>query len=376
MDQLGIYGENESAPWITRLIKLFERYESYELHIVAPYWKILSKKYFVQKGTPYHFFPWRVSPFGKNINTMIHYETGHFYTNYQIKKIVNKIKPDLIHLFGFENPRYSAGVFQFKERIPILISVQGFSSSQEMGNRYQQKRILIEQKIIKGFTNFGVRDNQMTEFIKFLNPSSIFFWHEMAINKPKLTISQENNIDFVFFARITKDKGIEDLIKALSVVKREKKDVSLCIIGFASERYKEKIISLISEAGLDQNVYFKGEVKTQNEVFEFVSHSKICVLPTWADTIPGTILESMFMKIPCISYKTGGIPTLNDYSETIRLVEKGDIKSLAAQMLFLLNNPEYSNEMANNAYEYVNKRWGDMKIYDEFEKIYHKLLSV
>ena len=67
------------------------------------------------------------------------------------------------------------------------------------------------------------------------------------------------------------------------------------------------------------------------DVFKEAIKAKICVLPTYYDVIPGTIIESMFMKIPVVAYAVGGIPTLNDNVETVRLVDKYDINGLAKE---------------------------------------------
>jgi len=45
-----------------------------------------------------------------------------------IKNIIIKINPDIIHLFGAENAYYSSTILQFRNKYPIVITVQGFIS--------------------------------------------------------------------------------------------------------------------------------------------------------------------------------------------------------------------------------------------------------
>ncbi|MCK4664752.1 MAG: glycosyltransferase [Bacteroidales bacterium] len=378
-ERLKINQSKEFAPWISRLIEIFNEYSSnVELHIVAPYWPILTYNYFVDNNIHYHFFPYRIVPGKSGYSCLIHVKTNYLYTKSWIRKIVEKICPDIIHLFGFENPRYSSGVFQLKDKYPVVITVQGFASAQYVKKlrKAHIKRLMIEQQIIMQFKYFGVRNTVMKDFISFINQDPIFFQHEIPVTKPDLKSSDKiNKYDFVFFARVCKDKGIEDLIKSLAIIKKSKNNVSLCIIGQLVKSYKQKFYDLISEFKLNNNITYKGELQNQNDVHRIALTAKISVLPTLTDTIPGTILESMFMKIPCVSYTTGSIPSLNEHYETIKLVERGSIKELAKQMDFLLDNPDYSSKMADKAYEYVSKRWDDKKIYNDIKNIYSELLN-
>ena len=46
-------------------------------------------------------------------------------------------------------------------------------------------------------------------------------------------------------------------------------------------------------------------------------NARICVLPTYHDILPGTILESMFMKLPVIAYDVTGLSELNDKGQSV-----------------------------------------------------------
>ena len=366
----------EYAPWISQLINIFSEYSKAEIHVVSPNWHICKIKYFKHNGIHYHFFPVKIFPGKSAYSTLLHFQINFFIPKYFIKNIIKRINPDLIHLFGSENPYYSSGILQFKNKYPVLMSVQGFASCQKfLHKKNHRKRVMIEQRIIQKFNNFGVRDEAMKNFISFLNTDANFYWHEMPVIKPDNIEIESKKYDFIFFSRVTKDKGIEDLIKALSIIKRFKKNISLCVIGQISEKYTKTFYNLISEYDLKNNIFYKGALNYINDVHKIAIMSKVSVLPTWADTIPGTIIESMFMKIPCVSYNTGGIPTLNEKKETIKLVERGDIVGLARQMEFLLDNPVYSKKMAERAYEYVNNRWNDKNIYVQVSNIYEKMLN-
>ena len=87
----------------------------------------------------------------------------------------------------------------------------------------------------------------------------------------------------MFFARVCKDKGIEDLLLALSIAKQEIPNISLHIIGSISNSYKNKLNTMIQILNLEQNVIFMGFMPTQEEVFKHAAKAQICVLPTYHD---------------------------------------------------------------------------------------------
>jgi len=375
-DKLGIQKSIEFAPWIDRFIDIFKNRKDIEIYIISPHKNINSFKTYNEGNIHYNFFPFMIPQIPKRILWLFHYITNFFLIKFFVKKIVNKINPDLIHMFGTENAYFTSSIFQFKKKYPVLISIQGFASHMLSNKYYSKKRKKVEIEIIKNFNNFGTRNKEMDEFLLSINKNIKFYYHEFAIYKPKYISSETTKkiYDIVFFARISKDKGIEDLIKAISKIKKNKKDIKVCVIGPGSTKYDNFLKTLSLNLGVKDNIDFIGALNTVDEVHNIAVQAKVSVLPSYYDTIPGTILESMLMKIPCIAYDVGGIPTLNSKNETILLVKKGDINELAKKILYLLNNKRKSDELTENAFHLVNSRWNDNDIYNSILDSYEKIL--
>jgi glycosyltransferase involved in cell wall biosynthesis len=88
-------------------------------------------------------------------------------------------------------------------------------------------------------------------------------------------------------------------------------------------------------------------------MYQNLKKSKFALLPVKLDAIPGTVLESILLDIPVITYKTTGMPYLNREKECVLLAEIGDIEGLANNMLKLMNDEEYAKMLAQNAKEFV-----------------------
>lgn len=349
----------EIAPWITGLIKVFEENENVELHIVTPHQYISRTKHFTHKGVHYHFFNQGLPVWGRRWPSFFPADLwmDYFFIKRKIKKLVNSIKPDIIHLHGAENTYHTSGVLQFHGQFPVFITVQGFIGKSSSTGKRAMRRKERESQIYKTFRHFGYRTKTMGDNIKEFNPEAVLHWHQYYYSNID-PIDCEKKYDLVFFARVTKEKGIEDLLHALVLLKNKKQDISLCVIGAGNlSTYK----LMAEELKLDENIYWAGFLPTQKEVHKLVSHAKISVLPTHHDMIPGTIIESLFLKLPVVAYNVGGISELNEKDTIVQLVEKFNIKELAGKISFLLDDNERIKNLGDMGSQRAKEIFGNSK---------------
>jgi glycosyltransferase involved in cell wall biosynthesis len=376
---------NEFAPWINNLIQLFKHNPSVELHIVAPNVFTNKKKEFVIDGIHYHFYQ-RIPIIGTNsllkkAYTFLKVEqiTDFCWIKYAIRKIITKIHPDIIHLHGAENPYYSAGILPLINKFPVITTIQGFICNNTVTNYNVKYRIRLEKEIIEQCRHFGTRTDDMSQLVVKINPNAVLHHHGYAIAIPsvvKENIGKNEPIDCLFFARVCKDKGIEDLLEAISKIKKTVPSISLAVIGKADKKYLSELNVLCDKLKIESNVNFVGFLPKQADIYEYALQAKLCVLPTHHDIISGTIIESMFLKLPVVAYAVGGIPELNKMEETVRLVDKGNIEDLAQQITFLLNNKEERKILAEKAYSLAQKRFNKNDLIEnDILKAYNLVIS-
>lgn len=364
----------EMAPWISQLAKQFENENSIELHIIAPDNHISGYKYLYLRNIHYHFYNSNIYIFGYdllniyNINIYINYFVNKLFIN----KIINKIKPNLIHLHGVECAYYSSSIFQFKNKYPIFITVQGFISKTVILkiNRLLKYRIAVERKILGKFNHFGYRTITMGNHIRLFNPNAILHWHGYPI-ADITPIDIKKEYDIVFFARVCKDKGVEDLLKALVIIKQKMPDVKLCIIG---ERQPE-FVNIAEDLRINGNIFWAGFLPSQSDVHLLASKARISVLPTYHEIISGTIIESMFLKLPVVAYAVGSIPEINDKEQYISLIPKGNVEALAEKVHYLLVNPGLLEVQAQKAYKRAQEMFDNSKIINDLLIAYKEVIE-
>jgi glycosyltransferase involved in cell wall biosynthesis len=346
------------APWISLLIKEFEKNKEIELHIIAPSEWLKKDTYFELNGVNYYFLRTGMPFIHRHwpLIFKIDYWTHFYATRRKIKKIVDTIKPGIINLHGIENPEYSTSIFDLKA-YPLLITIQGLLSfAQLISNSYLNRvRLKTEQRIINNFDNYGIRVKFLADYLHTKNNNANFYWFKYPFKRSEINIDNHKTktYDIVFFARLSKDKGIEDLIHAIQIAKNSYIQISVKIIGTTNKTYFAYLNKLVSDLGLQTNIEFLGFLPTQDELHDWVSKAKICVLPSYNDILPGTIIESIFLKLPVIAYAANGVVDFNFEDEIIRLVKIGDIKELANQITVLLSDSVLREKLSSVAYRYA-----------------------
>jgi len=385
-----ILGKNSSnygdfAPWITNQIKEFENFKDVELHIISPHKGLKKFTYeFKLNEISYHFFKpellfWvkilREKLF-KNIfknNNKKYRLNRHF-----VKKFIKDINPDIINLVGTENPYYSASVLDIKD-IPIYVTVQTVYTNpnwKKISGEYDETRAKIELKIHKKEKYYGCWGRMFRDLILINNPEAIIFRNSLPKQKPIGIKNVPKEFDFVFFAsQISMHKGIIDAIEALSIVKYEKPDVTLNIVGDCENKYLELLNSKITSLDLNNNISFSYFFPLISDMHQHLMKSSFALLPIKLDIISNTIFESMFLGIPVVTYKTSGTPFLNKDGETVLLADIGDIEGLAKNMLRLLNESELAAKLSKNAKTFVEKEFDNTTSAKRLLKTYKAVLA-
>ena len=161
----------------------------------------------------------------------------------------------------------------------------------------------------------------------------------------------------------------------MQLVKKSISNVCLYVIGPCAKNFFEELKKISKELELENNIVWKGNLPTLKDVYIEALKAKISVLPTHYDVIPETILESMQLGLPVVSYKTGSIPELNEDQDNILLVGEGDIEGLAKNIINLLTDKVLYNTMRERGFECIKKRYNNDYVFQEHFECYQKVIE-
>lgn len=136
---------------------------------------------------------------------------------------------------------------------------------------------------------------------------------------------------FLFFGRLSAEKGLGTLIKAAAQAQ-----APLWIVGTGPEETALKKLAVDTKA----NVQFFG-YKTGADLHELVRRARAVVLPSeWYENAPMSVLESYALGRPVIGAAIGGIPELIREHETGISFASGNVDALAAALRQFSNMPD------------------------------------
>lgn len=95
----------------------------------------------------------------------------------------------------------------------------------------------------------------------------------------------------------------------------------------------QKLKELTSRLNLDEDVIFLGFKKNP---LRYMKSFNLMVLPLLHEVFPLVILEALYIKIPVIGSRVGGIPEILKYDEL--LFKSKNVSELTAKILLLLQD--------------------------------------
>jgi glycosyltransferase involved in cell wall biosynthesis len=106
---------------------------------------------------------------------------------------------------------------------------------------------------------------------------------------------------------LSRQKGIDVLLRALAHVRRYRPDVRLEVVGDGPGRAEYEALS--SQLGLDDIVTFRG-LLPKREIADILSGSDLFVLASRFDNNPCVLVEAQAAGLPIVATRVGGIPEI------------------------------------------------------------------
>lgn len=207
---------------------------------------------------------------------------------------------------------------------------------------------------VGGFVNITVIPN-------FVSP-------EFYRNYPKMNRFEKDKktskISLGFVGRLHKEKGVDDLIKSLSLLENS---FYLRIVGDGAER--KKLEKLVKKLRLSNQVVFLG--KKENVIAEY-KKMDILIIPSISEPFGLVWAEAFALGIPVIASKVDGIKDFIEDGSTALLFEKSNIKELKGKILSLSKNLSLKNKLIRNSKKFV-KNFTIAHYLESLDRIYKKV---
>ncbi len=193
----------------------------------------------------------------------------------------------------------------------------------------------------------GVSQVQARQFLG--KPTIVGNPYNDAFFKPASGIERVE--DLVFFGRLTSDKGVDVLLRAMVLVKNSNPGVRLTIVGDGQER--SELEKLAGELELNHEVAFVGKLVGEALTKELSRHEIAVVPSTAAESFGIVALELAACGCVIIASDNGGLPEAVGPMGAI--FRNGDSAQLAELALELLGSRESRARYRTAAPDHLRK---------------------
>lgn len=266
-------------------------------------------------------------------------------------------------IFGGQNGVYILSLIHRLE-IPLVVTLHTILKNPT----YDQKAVLVDickmarkiivmsHKAIEFLTSIYKVDKRKIAYIEHGVPDIQF-----SQSQSKKEFNLQNRKVLLTFGILSRNKGIETVIKALPKVIEKHPDVFYIILGkthpnvlrASGEEYRTYLRHLVKSLNLNKHVVFLNEFVDQKELFKYLSASDIYITPylNEAQITSGTLSYAIGIGSAVVSTPYWHATELLADGRG-RLFDFNDSDGLSSILLELLGNPRSLKALRKTAYEY------------------------
>ena len=290
-----------------------------------------------------------------------------------LRKMYNKVfadsSPDIVHV----HVAYPAGLFALylkkRKGLEYIISehdgiyMPGYDNYHVPG-QFEKKMVPVIYKHAKKIhaVSKSLADALMNTRLVDTRPAVI----PNVVNKEIFTYREKSRsgiFRFIHVSSLINQKNPEGMLEAFWMVKKQRSDFVLTIIGPAKEKFKKLIESL----SLEKEVVFTGEI-SYADVAKEVSNSDAMVHFTRYETFGCVIAESLCCGVPVIVSDLDVTRELVTDGINGLLVTESDVKDLAHKILYFMETGLQIN--SKQVSEENQQRFNYNKIGRMFDDLY------
>jgi glycosyltransferase involved in cell wall biosynthesis len=327
----------------------------------------------------------------------------------QYLKIIEDVKPDIIHIHGTENAFLC---ILGKTNIPVVISIQGNLTviNQKFNSGFQKKYVhdkvgeLSLKSLLFGRMNFyrGYKNiEKMSEIeqrhlkkVKFiigrtdwdrritriLAPESTYFvGNEMLRDSfyentwidnfcpNKLVLFTTNGNSYY--------KGFETLCHALNLLNITGINVEWRVAGVTTDSLINKItVKYLKDDYPEKGLLLLGSLD-EKELVDNLKESNIYIMPSHIENSPNNLCEAMILGMPCIATFAGGTGSILIDGEEGILIQDGDPWAMAGAIIELKDNIAKAVQYGIAARQKALKRHNKNEIVGKLLENYKTIIS-
>jgi L-malate glycosyltransferase len=367
VDCLYLQGGGEEA--LLRIIKTLPR-DRFRISLVTFQANPLAAKMVREWGADMHILPMQRV-----------YDWNGFRTALELRRLMRANQVDVVHTFFETSNTWGAMVAKLSQ-VPVLVS-----SRRDMGILRLPKHNVAYEIVNRFCDGIVAVSDGVREFCiekEGLDPERIFTVHNgvdlaridaaegVAALRVKLNLPEGAPV-VATVANIRRIKGLDTLLRAAAMVRREIPNVRFLLAGGCLEKdHFNELKAEVQEFGLNENVQFLGHFA---EVFALLKLSNVFCLLSRTEGFSNAVLEAMASGLPCVVTRVGGNPEAIDDGKNGYLLTPEDPQGAAQRITALLKDPAEAKRIGGAARKTVEQEFTSEKMAETLANLYETLLD-
>lgn len=288
------------------------------------------------------------------------------------QRILKEYQPDIVFTYTIK-PNVYGGAACAKMNIPYVVNITGLGTAVENDG--------VMQKITLALYKFGLRKAQK---VFFQNTENRDFMLKRKVIKGEydllpgsgvnlaqyhvLPYPDGETIDFVFIARVMKEKGIDQYLEAAEYIRKKYSNTRFHVCGACEQDYKDKLAKM-QEDGI---ITYHGLVKNITEIHKI---SQCTIHPTYyPEGLSNVLLESAACGRPIITTNRSGCREVIDDGINGFVVNQKDASDLIEKIeRFIEVSIDARKEMGLAGRRKVEREFNRQIVIDKYFKELGKL---
>ena len=258
---------------------------------------------------------------------------------FKYRKLFSDLKPDIILSYTIK-PNIYGNVAAQLLGIPTINNISGLGTMFIKGS--------ISSMFAKLLYKFSL---QKSKWVFFQNKYDLtFFLESNIVKKTQSSIINGSGVNtsifktnrkinqgkkFLFPARLIKDKGIYEFLKAAKLVAKEYSDVEFLLageLGYNNTSFNQKELN----KWIDKNIKYLGNSNSMKNIYKDVD---VVVLPSYREGLSKTLIEAAAMSLPIITTNVPGCKDVVIDNFNGLLVKDKSVNDLKDKMIKMINFP-------------------------------------
>lgn len=292
----------------------------------------------------------------------------NFDARKKLEKLIADFQPDVAHLHNIYHQLSPSIIWTLKKHhIPMVMTLHDYKLVSPNYNLFARGKIWDHNSGWRCIFDRCVKDSFVKSLVCaleswlhtflgsykkiniFISPSRFLIekFHEFGFKKEIIflpnslasieenkeeTIREENT--YLFFGRLSPEKGVDVLIEAFALLPEENK---LLIVGNGPDR--KRLEKFAQEKGVSERIVFLGG-RYGKDLEILKKRAQAVILPSlWYENFPYTLIESLQSECVVVASDIGGIRERIVHQENGLLFEAGNARALADAILSLKSLP-------------------------------------